>query len=146
MKMQLLWDLHFWFSSGIYFMRGSFVNVNDELLILDQYTNNPTYRIGFNVNEQIVTSDADETLTDNSQGYNNFAAPGADRFKILPTLTKKLVTDLDNTNFIQIAEVNNGILRETKSTTQYSFISDELARRTYDESGDYYVKAFFSIL
>ena len=55
---------------------------------------------------------------------------------------KNPVTDLDNTNFIEIAEIRNGVVRETNSNTQYNPLSDELARRTYDESGDYYVKPF----
>ena len=64
----------FQIENGIYFIRGNFVNVNKETLILDQYTNTPSYRIGLFVNEEIVTSDLDETLNDNSQGFNNYAA------------------------------------------------------------------------
>ena len=36
-------------SNGVYFIRGQFVNVEDETLILDQYTNTPSYRIGLYV-------------------------------------------------------------------------------------------------
>ena len=32
--------------------------------------------------KQIINADIDESLNDNSQGYNNYAAPGADRLKI----------------------------------------------------------------
>jgi hypothetical protein len=39
-------------SDGIYFVRGQFVNVNTETLILDQYNNRPSYRVGLFVNEQ----------------------------------------------------------------------------------------------
>jgi hypothetical protein len=70
-------------SEGIYFIRGYFVRVNSETLILDQYSNKPNYRVGLFVNEEIINSDIDETLNDNSQGFNNYAAPGADRLKIL---------------------------------------------------------------
>ena len=69
-------------SNGVYFLRGHFVDVADQILILDQYTNKPSYRIGLNVIESIVSSDEDPTLTDNAQGFNNYTAPGADRFKI----------------------------------------------------------------
>ena len=41
------------------------------------------------VNEEIITADLDETLNDNSQGFNNYAAPGADRLKISTSLIKK---------------------------------------------------------
>ena len=49
---------------------------------IDQYTSTLSYRVGLNVQEEIINADLDETLNDNSQGYNNYAAPGADRLKI----------------------------------------------------------------
>ena len=33
-------------AEGVYFIRGSFVNVSSETLILDQYSNGPSYRVG----------------------------------------------------------------------------------------------------
>ena len=56
---------------GVYFLHGNFVNVGDETLVLDQYSSTPNYRIGLNINEEIINSDLDESLNDNSQGYNN---------------------------------------------------------------------------
>ena len=79
--MHLLLVSSFKFENGVYFIRGSFVNVNRETLVLDQYSNTPSYRIGFFVDEEIVTADLDESLNDNSQGFNNYAAPGADRLR-----------------------------------------------------------------
>ena len=128
--------------NGVYFIRGQFVNVSDETLILDQYSSTPSYRIGLYVLEEVITPDQDETLTDNSQGYNNYAAPGADRLRITTSLFKKPLTDLNDENFIELAVVEEGILRSKTSTTEYNIIADELARRTYDESGHYYVKPF----
>ena len=131
-------------SNGIYFLRGHFVDVFDQILILDQYSNTPSYRVGLNVKESIVSSDEDPTLTDNAQGFNNYTAPGADRLKISATLFKKLADDFDDQNFIQLAEVQNGILREVNSGTEYNILGDELARRTFDESGHYYVRDFLT--
>ena len=128
--------------NGVYFIRGQFVNVADETLILDQYSNTPSYRIGLYVLEEIITPDQDEALTDNSQGYNNYAAPGADRLRVTTSLFKKPLTDFNDENFVELAVIENGILRSKKKTTQYNLIADELARRTYDESGNYYVKPF----
>ena len=132
----------FHIEDGVYFIRGEFVNVSSETLILDQYTNTPSYRVGFNVLEEIINSDLDETLADNSQGYNNYSAPGADRLKITLSLLKKNIADFEDDSFIELASVENGILKSKKATTDYSIIADELARRTYEESGDYYVKSF----
>ena len=129
-------------SNGVYFIRGTFVEVSDQILILDQYTNKPSYRVGLLISEEIITSDTDENLTDNAQGYNNYSAPGADRLKITATLFKKDINDFDNTSFVQLATVQNGILREINNNTEYNILGDELARRTFDESGHYYVKSF----
>ena len=72
--------------NGVYFIRGNFVNIDAQTILLDQYDNLPTGRIGFNVQESIVNADEDPTLADNSKGFNNYAAPGADRLKIKCTL------------------------------------------------------------
>ena len=131
----------FQISNGVYFVRGQFVNVNTETIILDQYTNSPNYRIGLFVNEEIVTSDIEESLNDNSQGYNNYSAPGADRLRITLSLFKKGLEDFNDKNFVELAVVREGVLR-SKKTTEYNEVLNELARRTYEESGDYYVKPF----
>jgi hypothetical protein len=132
----------FTISEGVYFIRGRFINVNTETLILDQYTNIPSYRIGLFINEEIINSDIDETLSDNSQGFNNYAAPGADRLRITTSLFKKSLNDFNDNNFIELATVNEGILRNQTKTTEYNLLLDELARRTYNESGDYVVNPF----
>ena len=138
----------FQIDNGVYFIRGNFVTVDRETLILDQYSNNPSYRIGLFVNEEIVNADLDETLNDNSQGFNNYAAPGADRLRISVSLFKKALDDFDDNNFILLATVINGVLQtEVRKTIfggsiGFNDLTDTLARRTFDESGHYYVKPF----
>ena len=130
-------------SEGIFFIRGYFVKVPDSTVILDQYTNLPSYRVGLLINEEIVrASSVNSDLYDNAKGFSNEAAPGADRFKISATLHKKALTDKNDLDFIELLRVENGIVRNIVTRTQYNIIADELARRTYDESGDYYVKPF----
>ena len=41
-----------------------------------------------------------------------------------------------------MAVVENGTLKSQVKNTQYSMIGDEIARRTYDESGDYTISPF----
>ena len=138
----------FQIDSGIYFIRGNFVNVNKESLILDQYTTTPNYRIGLLINESVVTANIDEELNDNSQGFNNYAAPGADRLRISVSLFKKALDDFNDDNFILLATVINGTLQINKRKgiagggVGFSDLTDVLARRTFDESGHYYVKPF----
>ena len=127
---------------GIYFIRGFMVQNTEQSLILDKYTSTPSYRIGWTVTESIITSAEDTSLLDNAQGSSNYAAAGANRFKILLTLTKKTLTTTDDSNFVELARVENGVLVNKIMATQYSIINDMLARRTNDESGDYIVKHF----
>lgn len=130
-------------SQGVYFIRGFFVSVQGESIILDQYTNTPSYRIGLEIQEEIAIASNDNLdLFDNAQGFANYTAPGADRLRIKTTLIKKLLTDTVDTNFIELLQVENGEIKKYIKTTQYSYIKDELARRTYDESGNYSVTPF----
>lgn len=129
-------------SDGVYYLRGHFVHVDTQTIILDQYSNEPSYKIGFTVVEEIITSDIDPTLTDNAKGFNNYAAPGADRFKITAILDKKEITDELSDNFVEIARIENGVIRNTPNDPLYNIIEDKFAKRTFEESGDYYVKRF----
>jgi hypothetical protein len=129
-------------AEGVYFIRGYFVTVNTETLILDQYSNNPNYRVGLFINEEVINSDIDEALNDNSQGFNNYAAPGADRLKISVSLFKKDLTDFNDNNFVELATITDGVIRTVRTPKDYNLIQDELARRTYAESGDYYITPF----
>ena len=76
-------------SAGVYFIRGTFVEVAADKIVLNPYDNDPSYRVGLNINEQLLTAKQDESLYDNARGFSNFAAPGADRLKIETTLAKK---------------------------------------------------------
>jgi hypothetical protein len=129
-------------SEGVYFIRGTFVSVYDQILILEPYSNIPSYQVGFTIDEQIVTSDEDSSLNDNAQGFSNYAAPGADRLKITAILSKKELNNFNNENFISLLDIRDGQLISTKVKSQYSVLQDELSRRTSEESGDYYVKPF----
>ena len=129
-------------SEGVYFLRGYLVNVDSEILILDQYDNTPSYRIGLDVTEEIVNADQDPYLNDNAQGFNNFAAPGGDRLKITASLAKRDLDVFDVPNFVELANVKNGVLRKINNKTEYNLLANEFARRTFDESGSYYVKAY----
>jgi len=129
-------------ASGVYFVRGVFARVSEQTILLDQYSILPSYKVGFSIIEDIVTSDSDPTLFDNAQGFSNYAAPGADRFKITLELSKRTLDDLETDNFVEILRVDKGIPQFFNKNPQYNLIRDELARRTFDESGNYFVSPF----
>jgi hypothetical protein len=127
---------------GVFFARGAFVQVNTETIVLDQYSNNPSYRVGFQVIEEIVTAVEDDSLYDNAAGFSNYTAPGADRLKISLRLTKKELDNFQDENFIELFRTNKGDIKKIEVRTVYNEIAKELARRTFDESGDYFVTPF----
>ncbi|SVE51197.1 uncharacterized protein METZ01_LOCUS504051, partial [marine metagenome] len=79
---------------------------------LDKYTTTPSYKIGFDVSESIITTTEDTTLTDNAVSSTNYQADGADRFKIALVLSKRSLTAPTSAKFIEIAEVVNGKLHK----------------------------------
>ena len=129
-------------AQGVFFIRGHFVNVSADKIVLDPYSNTPSYRVGLFIEERLVTANDDESLYDNARGFSNFAAPGADRLKISTTLSKKGLTDFNDKNFIEIMRLDDGELKKVQPKTQYNLIKDYFAKRTYEESGNYSVGNF----
>ena len=130
-------------SDSVYFIRGNFVNVPSQNLILDQYTNTPSYRIGLEISEEIVNAKQDNSLYDNAKGFSNYSAPGADRLKITTKLSKKRLDDFDDKNFIEIERVSNGVvITRREPTNNYNVLEDYFAKRTFEESGNYSLKNY----
>ena len=129
-------------NAGVYFLRGSFVDVQSSLIILDPYNADPSYRVGFDVSEEVINSNDDDSLYDNAKGFTNFAAPGADRFKISVKLAKKSLDDYEDTTFVELMRVDSGEVKRLQDSSTYSEIKKYFAKRTFDESGDYAVEPF----
>ena len=129
-------------SSGTYFIRGTFVDVSTDKIVLEPYSNTPSYRVGLNIDEQLINAKNDDSLYDNARGFSNFAAPGADRLKITTTLAKKSLSDFNDTNFVELLRVDEGEIKKIITKSQYSLIKDYFAERTFDESGHYSVQKF----
>ena len=127
---------------GIYFVNGFFVRNDEQLLIVSKYYNRPSAKIGFNIIESIISADEDPSLYDNAKGYSNFSSPGANRLKISLSLKKYGYTEVTDKNFIQLLKVKSGVVEKKVKKADYTLLEDTLARRTYDESGDYVVQDF----
>ena len=112
-------------NEGVYFIRGYFVKVQKETIILDQYSNSPSYRIGLLINEEIISASSENPdLFDNAQGFPNESAPGADRFKISVSLYKKELTDLNDQNFIELIRVDQGTLQKFVNKTELNIFKE----------------------
>ena len=129
-------------SAGVFFVRGYFVDVEDQTLVVEKYNNNANARVGFQVVETIVTPESDTSLSDNATGTSNINAKGAHRLAFTLTLTSKELNSKDDKDFIEILRVEDGVLQHFNRDTEYSILEQTLARRTFDESGDYTVRPF----
>jgi len=127
---------------GVYYVNGFFMLVEPQTLLLDKYSNNPSYRIGLKLTEIIVTPEEESSLQDNAQGASNFAAPGAHRYAATLTLEKRTIETEDDKDFIELLRVKTGNIQYKVRTTDYSVLEATLARRTFDESGNYTVRNF----
>ena len=128
--------------TGIYFVNGFFVQCAESLLVVDKYYSQPSAKVGFEIEEELITPEKDITLYDNARGSSNFSAPGAHRLQINLNL-KALELDADTgDNFIELLTLRLGVIQKKVNKKEYNILEDTLARRTYDESGDYVVDNF----
>ena len=127
---------------GVYFVNGFFVRNSAKLIVVDGYNNTPSVKVGFKVTESLVAPEEDITLYDNSFGSSNYAAPGAHRLKVDLEVIKYGYDETPDKNFIQLLTVKNGVIQRQIKQADYSLLEKTLARRTYDESGDYVVDKF----
>ena len=133
-------------NEGIIFAKDHFIRADKQTAIVSKYSQTPNVRVGYLIDEEIVSFTDDNTLLDPAQGAYNYAAPGADRLKLTPTLTVLGITDTIPDNFIERVVIEDGFVKERYDKTVYNVIRDYMAQRTYDESGDYIVEGLNVIL
>ena len=125
---------------GVFFAKEHFIYFPTQSVILDRYGISPTCQVGFNITEEIVNYTQDISLLDPALEATNYAAPGADRLKLTPTLTRLEITEAAGApDYVQLFVVRDGLVELNYEKSQYSVINDYFADRTYNESGDYYV-------
>lgn len=130
--------------SGVFYVNGSFVYVEQQDVVISKYSSTPSARVVLEITENLITSADDSSLVDNAAGSPNASAPGAHRYNIELTLAVEPydLSERSIDNYIPIVVINNGVLEETSSDTQYAEILKLLATRTYEESGNYTVRPF----
>lgn len=140
-------------TEGIIFQRGHFLYSDAQTIVLTKYMPKTyavgEYRqphdisVGFMVTEEIINSQQDTSLLDNANGSENENAPGADRLKLSPVLVSLPTADANaDTSFFTLRRYENGAATLIRDVSQFNSISTEMARRTFEESGDYVSKPF----
>lgn len=130
-------------NEGIFYYKGTFVRNNPQTIAISKYVDSNVFcRIGFDVFETIVQSYSDTSLLDPALGSSNYQAPGADRIKIELSLNNRTLDSEDDERFIELTRVENSVITKENRYPLYSVLEETLARRTYDESGNYTVRPF----
>lgn len=134
--------------SSVFFAKKNFVYCNPQTLIIAE-DSKANCRVGLVAIESVVDNNSDTTLLDPALGSYNYSAPGADRYSISLELYSYAydpsIEDASQNaseNFIELVRFVNDEKVTVNKLPIYSDIEDTLARRTYDESGDYTVKQF----
>jgi hypothetical protein len=129
---------------GIVYQKGHFLFAKEQTIILSKYDNLPNnISVGYDVRESIITALSDTSLYDNSIGTPNQNAPGANRLKLEPILVARPTDQADtDPNFFTLARYANGKAIQIRDVSQYNLLGEEMARRTYEESGNYSVRGF----
>lgn len=129
-------------SDGIFFFNGFFVRAPGQTVAASKYTTAANARVGFSITDEIITEASDTSLLDPAQESSNYQAPGGARYKIDLTLSTRSLTSTDDSAFIEMLRMENGVVKKKVNYPIYSDLEDTLARRTFDESGSYTVRAF----
>ena len=119
------------------FAANHLVMVEAQTLVLSKYSPNFTGVIGFKVTEDIVTTADNIALFDNSGSTPNLTSPGADRLRIVLTLTTK-DTIVASDTFYEVYRVRNGQVSLVKTPDKIlSKIGSLIDARTYSQTGNF---------
>ena len=130
-------------NEGIFYFEGFFIKTLPQTIAINKYTNANVYcRVGFDVVESVVKASSDTSLLDPALGSSNYQAPGADRVKLDLVLAIRSLESTDDEKFIELVRIEESQITKENKYPIYSVLEDTLARRTYDESGNYTVKPF----
>ena len=130
---------------GIYYIKKHMVVAKAKTIVLSKYTSSVSFDIGLLVTEKLVSSGEDASLNDNATGTPNVSAPGAHRYSITAVLSTQAVNATSG-NFVLIARLEAGVITKNANSADYNVLADTLARRTFDESGNYYVNPFKALV
>lgn len=129
---------------GVYYLADHFCFIDEQVISVKKYADTVTdinARIGLQYTESTVTSDDDSSLLDNAAGSPNYAAPGADRYQIDVNFVQYDLED-NPENFFELLRIEDGVVQSIINASQYNILEETLARRTFDESGNYIVDEF----
>lgn len=113
---------------GQIFLNGLVHDTSETILTISRVG---TEILGVKLQESVITAEDDPTLKDPAQGYDNYQQDGADRLK------EELIFTINDVEALAISVVVDGNLQTNESVVINDKFTETLARRTFDESGNY---------
>lgn len=131
-------------SDGVIYQKGMFLRVDNQRVVVNAYSSNVhNMSVGFVSTETLVNNNIDETLLDPATGTPNFAAPGAHRLKITPSLEVIASSNVaSNNTFFPLVDFREGEPYRQYKTTLYGELSKEFERRTKETNGSFVIDPF----
>lgn len=134
-------------SEGVVYQKGFFIKTDPQVLVLNSSVGGPSAAnnivVGMETTESVIDEFADSSLYDNSGNISNEGAPGAHRLKLETSFVKyEKGSQPADEIFFAIGEFGSNNILRWNTTSLAGRVNDELAQRTYDESGHYTVKDF----
>jgi len=129
---------------GIIYQKGHFIKIPYQTVVVSKYNNQPNnVSVVFKTVENIINSNQDTSLLDNSLGTENETAPGADRLNLTSEL---VVVDTDialgNNEAYILTSFSEGLPFRQNQYTAYNAVNDEMAERTSLSSGNFVTNRF----
>ena len=117
---------------GEVFLDGKIRTFNEQTI---PFSKSDKFEVCVGLNQEIVTSEEDENLLDQTSGVESYYSSGADRLKETVFLTS------DPEEGVPILEFRGGdLFLNNPGNRELTRLNEILARRTYDESGSYKVR------
>jgi len=128
--------------SSEFFVQGFFVFSPAQSIVVGKYSPTVDADVGFEVSQDIVTALDDDALYDNQGARPNISSPGADRYRILLTLTTRDAV-ADALDFVPFATLRGGNLIQVKEgTDSFNQIEKRMAIRQNDTTGNFLANPF----
>lgn len=134
-------------SPGIFYVNKSFVRTDDQLLLINRYNTviaDDDISVGFYVRDEVIRPEQDISLLDNATGAPSETSPGAHRYKCSVVLAnKESLSDAQLASYKELMKIRFGkVAAKPRTDSDVTVLEQILARRTYDQAGDYIVDDF----
>lgn len=128
----------YYVSEGDIYFEGYFITFDNQSVMVSKYDIPRNVKVGFEFRNSIITHNEDVTLYDNSLGYPNRGAVGADRVQLSLELKVYPLGEGNGDKFILMMNIDKfGAISYIKDKAEYADLMSTFAQRTYEINGNF---------